>query len=58
VVEDLTAGLLLVVAAVAAAYSAVLMKCFKLVTIAQRFVSTEVCTALTIDRVHCMVKKE
>jgi len=38
VVEDLTAGLGVFVAAAAAAFPTVLMKYFKLVTVAQRFV--------------------
>lgn len=57
--EDLTAGLVVVVVA-AAAFPAVLMKCFKLVTIAQRLVQLlySTCTSLAIDRVQCRFKKE
>ena len=51
-VEDLTAGLVVVVAA-AAAFPAVLMKCFKLVTIEHRLLQQ-----CALDKVPCRLTKE
>jgi hypothetical protein len=60
VAEDLTAGLVVVVAAVsAAAFPTVLMKCFKLVTIAQMLVQHlySTCTAFVqhLPLIECNV---